>query len=78
MNSLQDTFYPEPENANPVQQLFLTALSGCNIDRADFPAVSLPDGYGVVEPLDCEAEVKCDVEEVKTCMETLVFDNDCG
>ena len=77
VNGLKDTLYPE-NPTNPVQQVFLTALSGCDIDPADFPAVTLPDGYGVVEPRDCEAEVKCDTAAIKPCMETLSFDNDCG
>ena len=77
VNSLKETLYPE-NPTNPVQQVFLTAFSGCDIDPTNFPAVTLPEGYGVVEPRDCEAEVKCDTAAIKPCMETLSFDNDCG
>ena len=69
---LKDFLY---EDVSPV----VLALTGCGVDAADFPSVELPEGYGVVEPVQCEAELVCNVSKVETCLwDDLVFDNDCG
>ena len=73
INIIKDKLYPESQ-----ESLLQVALKGCSIKPENFPAVILPDGYGEVEPLVCEAEVVCDVLAVKTCMESLAFDNVCG
>ena len=60
---------------NPVRIL----LAGCSELLDQLPVPELPQDYGqVVEPVQCEAELVCDVAAAEVCMETLVFVDGCG